>query len=396
MLAVFHLVSMVASAASMSRTTVATSVGSSSTPVAAIAERALLATTDGIGTSSRRGGAGALSRRALLALTCATPLSARAGRVEDMLATDTATMLEDPAANAVRGPVARTVQTSKLGVAVRRAVVKSAQFDDALDAQWDALSYKLRPKQAPPAPRPPPKPVDLAFAEATRRCGIDACVNAARVSSRAVEESIAEARDKYASLYEGKSAFGLETYAAFRAFNSFLKDDAAAARFEAALGTALLDGGPYASARAARPAHASQKDLESAIAGCVDILKISKGANLCGQIDVSPPDAEDLADLAGRKAWGDENKDVTNPAPQLQLSAKLVDAAELPPRLMLETQAKRLGLRVLPDATASAIRAYLLRCGARPVCEEYFVDDVYRTAFDKDDYSTVQLEVLIN
>ena len=93
---------------------------------------------------------------------------------------------------------------------------------------------------------------------------------------------------------------------------------------------------------------------------------------------------------------GDENKDVTNPAPQLQLSARLIDAAELPPRLMLETQAKRLGLRVLPDATASALRAYLLRCGARPVCEEYFVDDVYRTAFDKDDYSTVQLEVLIN
>ena len=161
----FHLVSMVASAASMSRTTVATRVVRS-TPVAAISERALLPTADGLGTSSRRGGA--LSRRALLALTCATPLSARAGRVEDMLATDTATMLEDPA-NAVRGPVARTVQTSKLGVAVRRAVVKSAQFDDALDARWDALSYKLRPKQAAPAPRPPPKPVDLAFAEATRR-----------------------------------------------------------------------------------------------------------------------------------------------------------------------------------------------------------------------------------
>ena len=391
MLAVFHLVSMVASAASMSRTTVATRVVRS-TPVAAISERALLPKADGIDTSSRRGGA--LSRRALLALTCATPLSARAGRVEDMLATDTATMLEDPA-NAVRGPVARTVQTSKLGVAVRRAVVKSAQFDDALDARWDALSYKLRPKQAQPAPRPAPKPVDVEFAAATRRCGIDACCAAARVSPRAVTDAIAEARDKYASLYEGKSAFGLETYAAFRAFNSFLKDDAAASRFEAALGTALLEG-PYSSARAARPAHASQKDLESAIAGCVDILKISKAANLCGGLDVSPPDAEDLADLASRKAWGDENKDVQNPAPQLQLSAKLVDAAELPPRLMLETQAKRLGLRVLPDATASAIRAYLLRCGARPVCEEYFVDDVYRTAFDKDDYSTVQLEVLIN
>jgi hypothetical protein len=228
-----------------------------------------------------------------------------------------------------------------------------------------------------------------------RRCGIDACAAAARVSPRVVEDAIAAGRDTYASLYEGKSAFGLETYAAFRAFNSFLKDDATAARFEAALGAALLDG-PYASVRPARPAHATKKDLESAIAGCVDILGISKAANLCGGLDVSPPDAEDLADLASRKAWGDENKDVTNPAPQLQLSAKLVDAAELPPRLMLETQAKRLGLRVLPDATASAIRAYLLRCGARPVCEEYFVDDVYRTAFDKDDYSTVQLEVLIN
>ena len=161
-------ISIGASAASISRGAVATRVARS-TPVAAIADHALLTTTDGIGTSSRRGGAGVLSRRALLALTCATPLRARAGRVEDMLATDTATMLEDPAANAVRGPVARTVQTSKLGVAVRRAVVKSAQFDDALDARWDALSYKIRPKQAPPAPRPPPKPVDLAFAEATRR-----------------------------------------------------------------------------------------------------------------------------------------------------------------------------------------------------------------------------------
>ena len=159
-------ISMGASAALISRGAVATRIARS-TPVAAIVDCAMPTTTDGVGTSSRRGGAGALSRRALLAWTCATPLSARAGRVEDMLATDTATMLEDPA-NAVRGPVARTVQTSKLGVAVRRAVVKSAQFDDALDARWDALSYKLRPKQAAPAPRPPPKPVDLAFAEATR------------------------------------------------------------------------------------------------------------------------------------------------------------------------------------------------------------------------------------
>ena len=48
------------------------------------------------------------------------------------------------------------------------------------------------------------------------------------------------------------------------------------------------------------------KRQESAIAGCVDILKISKAANLCGGLDVSPPDAEDLADLASRKAWGED------------------------------------------------------------------------------------------
>ena len=206
-----------ASAASMSRGAVATRIARS-TPVAAIVDCAMPTTTDGIGT---------LSRRALLAWTCATPLSARAGRVEDMLATDTATMLEDPA-NAVRGPVARTVQTSKLGVAVRRAVVKSAQFDDALDARWDALSYKLRPKSRRPRRRRRRRSVHLAVAEAARRCGVDACVAAARVSPRAVEDAIAAGRDTYASLYEGKSAFGLETYAAFRAFNSFLKDDALA------------------------------------------------------------------------------------------------------------------------------------------------------------------------
>lgn len=388
-----HFISFASAAALAGRRPSA--VATRATPPAAIAERALLTTNDGLNTLSPRAGAGALSRRTLLALTCATPLSARAGRVEDMLATDQATMHENP--DAVRGPVARTVQTSKLGVAVRRAVVKSAQFDDAMDARWDALSYNLRPKVAPPAPRPPPKPVDRAFAEAARRCGVDACCAAARVSPRAVEEAIAAGRETYASLWETRAnaAFGLETYAAFRAFNAFLKDDAAAARFESTLGTALLDG-PYAAVRPSRPAHKSQRDLESAIAGCVDLLELSKAANLCGQLEVSPPDAEDLVDLAARAAWGDESKDVANPSPQLQLSAKLVDAAELPPRLMLETQAKRLGLRVLPDATASALRAYLIRCGARPVCEEYFVDDVYRTAFDKDDYSTVQLEVLIN
>ena len=84
------------------------------------------------------------------------------------------------------------------------------------------------------------------------------------------------------------------------------------------------------------------------------------------------------------------------PPPQVQLSALLVSPPELKPRLLLETQARRLSLRVLPDIGASALRAYLTRCGARPVVEEYFVDEVYRTAFDQDEYTTVQLEVLVN
>ena len=55
-----------------------------------------------------------------------------------------------------------------------------------------------------------------------------------------------------------------------------------------------------------------------------------------------------------------------------------------------------LGLRVLPDVASSSLRAYLVASGIRPTVEEYFVDDVYRTAFDKDDYSSIQLEVLLN
>ena len=175
-----------------------------STPVAAIVDCAMPTTTDGIGT---------LSRRALLALTCATPLSAR-GRVEDMLATDTATMLEDPA-NAVRGPVARTVQTSKLGVAVRRAVVKSAQFDDALTrggtlcrincAQTGAAGAQVAAAR---------RSISIRRGGDKQRCGIDACV-AARVSPAPSRMRSRPGATRTASLYEGKSAFGLETYAAF-------------------------------------------------------------------------------------------------------------------------------------------------------------------------------------
>ena len=106
------------------------------------------------------------------------------------------------------------------------------------------------------------------------------------------------------------------------------------------------------------------------------------------------PDGDDLAELRGFAGWGDANAG-DRPAPQLQLSALLADPPELRPRLLLEGQARRLGLRVLPDVASSSLRAYLVASGVRPTVEEYFVDDVYRTAFDKDDYSSIQLEVLL-
>ena len=80
----------------------------------------------------------------------------------------------------------------------------------------------------------------------------------------------------------------------------------------------------------------------------------------------------------------------------MRLSATLDAPAELAARLQLEGQARRLCFVVLPDAAASALRAYLAACGARPVVEEYFVDDAYRTAFDSDSYGAIQLEAVLN
>ena len=60
----------------------------------------------------------------------------------------------------------------------------------ALSSPWFALAPPSAPERVSTLSeaRPPPKPVDLAFAEATRRCGVDACCAAARVSPRAVED----------------------------------------------------------------------------------------------------------------------------------------------------------------------------------------------------------------
>ena len=147
--------------------------------------------------------------------------------------------------------------------------------------------------------------------------------------------------------------------------------------------------------RAPRAAHASPQGLESCLRGCGDVLAALQSKGFCAALSVTLPDGDDLAELRGFAGWGDANAG-DRPAPQLQLSAVLADPPELRPRLLLEGQARRLGLRVLPDVASSSLRAYLVASGVRPTVEEYFVDDVYRTAFDKDDYSSIQLEVLLN
>lgn len=311
--------------------------------------------------TTRRAVAGAVA-------SIAAPPLASAGRVEEMVAErryeldDAASLFGD---GEKKSAVAKAVTESKLGVDVRRRVVRGAQLADALDARWDQLSF---------------------------------LVNTNKAAARATYESVWEA--KYpgcaAKPLSDPAALGFDVYCAFRAYNALLPDAGAAAAFEAAYGSKLLDellaGG---NVRAPRAAHASPQGLESCLRGCGDVLAALQRKGFCAALSVTLPDGDDLAELRGFAGWGDANAG-DRPAPQLQLSAVLADPPELRPRLLLEGQARRLGLRVLPDVASSSLRAYLVASGVRPTVEEYFVDDVYRTAFDKDDYSSIQLEVLLN
>ena len=358
------------------------------------------------------GAAATATRRCVLASAACAPQAALAGRVEEMIA-ERRYDLDDAASLFGEGDargVAKAVTESAIGVDVRRKVVRGAQLADALDARWDQLSFLVNPnKVAAPPPRPPPPPVDAAFAAAMRGCGDEACAAAAGASLAAVAAEVDAAKETYRSVWEAKypgctrqpvsdpTAFGFSTYCAFRAYNALLPTDDRAARFEARYGASLVDA-LVAAGRVRRPtaaAHASPAALDACLKGCGDVLRAVEAQGLCASLRLTPPDAEDLADLARYPGWGDANAPA-RPAPQVQLSALLADPPELRPRLLLEGQARRLKLRVLPDVASSALRAYLLRCGVRPICEEYFVDDVYRTAFDKDDYSSIQLEVVLN
>lgn len=103
--------------------------------------------------TTRRAVAGAVA-------SIAAPPLASAGRVEEMVAErryeldDAASLFGD---GEKKSAVARAVTESKLGVDVRRRVVRGAQLADALDARWDQLSFLVNAnKAAAPPPRPPP------------------------------------------------------------------------------------------------------------------------------------------------------------------------------------------------------------------------------------------------
>ena len=68
----------------------------------------------------------------------------------------------------------------------------------------------------------------------------------------------------------------------------------------------------------------------------------------------------------------------------------------MPAKLLLETQARRLGLGLLPGVAVAAVGALAREVGVPARIEEYYVDTVYRTAFEKDDYTDVQLELLFS
>ena len=353
---------------------------------------------------TRRSFANGLAAATALGGGAAPP--ARAGRVEALIAAkyDGAEDLFAP--DEVEGAVARAVTQSPLGIDVRRAVVRGAQLFDAQDARWDQLSFAVNRNRAAAPPRPPPAAVDPALAAALARGGDAACAAAARVSPAAVAAEAAAARATFAPVFEAKypgaaaassaaespGAFAFDVYCRFRAYNALLASPEAASAFEADYGARLV---ALAGARPPTDAHRSPGGPRGALAGCEEILAALGRGGLYAACDATFPDPEDVADLATFDGWGDAS-DAARPAPVVQISAVLRRPAELPARLLLEGQARRLGLRVLPDAAATALRAYLARCGARPVVEEYFVDDAYRTAFDRDSYGAIQVEAILN
>ena len=90
---------------------------------------------------------------------------------------------------------------------------------------------------------------------------------------------------------------------------------------------------------------------------------------------------------ASARSWADL------PESSRSATVTLASPADLPAKLLLETQARRLELGLLPGVGVAVCRALAAGVGAPVRVEEYYVDRVYRTAYDRDDYTDVQLEL---
>lgn len=290
-----------------------------------------------------------LRRRAVGLAVLVTASQVNAGRVEDLLGRDS----------------------------VRRSVVRGAQIVDELDARWDQLSYKLR--RTKPQMQRPTKPLDVAFAADVRAAADAAAAKLAKMDVNELRALVADERSIFRSVFDDD--FALDTYSAFRVYNRLIDG----AQFEKEYGKRLLDlfGGATVANVHERP--------QTVVDEVTRLIKILEQRGLASSVTVDTPDLDELAS----RPWGDKAADPVDSAP-LQISATLYDPPELKARIVLETQSRRLKLSFLPDVSTTVLRAYLAQCCDAPLTiETYFVDTEYRTAFDKDNYNALQLEILL-
>eukprot|EP00633_Aureoumbra_lagunensis_P005229 CAMPEP_0197316312 /NCGR_PEP_ID=MMETSP0891-20130614/42179_1 /TAXON_ID=44058 ORGANISM="Aureoumbra lagunensis, Strain CCMP1510" /NCGR_SAMPLE_ID=MMETSP0891 /ASSEMBLY_ACC=CAM_ASM_000534 /LENGTH=325 /DNA_ID=CAMNT_0042805717 /DNA_START=83 /DNA_END=1060 /DNA_ORIENTATION=+ len=317
-------------------------------------------------------------RRTLLKgslVSAGLPNIAHAGRVEEII---------DSLRESDLG-VSSAVQESDLGVAIRRRIVRGAQLADALDARWDAFSFYLRKKE-PKQNVPTPIFLDEQFAFHVRQAANAAAAATCNETLDEIYRSIDEAKRYYAPVFHvsqdtlsdiaNRTVFALETYAAFRVYNTLgVKPDS----FEADYGKRLLNF------LMPNKISTSISSTAAAADGAERILLTLVNVGYAANLDFR------------RRLVTDEFDTEDYSVDYDQISITLTAPAELKARLKLETQARRLKLQLLPDLATTLLRAFFIqRCNRSNVkLEEYFVDNEYRTAFDSDQYTDLQLEVLL-
>lgn len=249
-----------------------------------------------------------------------------------------------------RDVLAAGLLVADLDSAVKRWVVRGAQIADGLDARWDSLSFALRRDKSTLPESFEPRPLDGRVAARVREAANLAAARAAGVEPSRVRSLVERNSVLYAQVLP--DGFGLETYCAFRAYNALIDGDRAKI-FERYYGAKLLD---------IFDSDSVQGLLENVVeAGLADGCRI--------------------------ETRDDEDR----------VSATLYRPAELRARLLLENQSRRLQLAVLPDLATTLLRAYYrLRRDLDPQLEEYFLNPVYRTQFDPNDYTfALQIEIIL-